>query len=416
MLDRVAKLLDTPPEVVALSFARMADALGNSLIIILLPLYIAREPSPWFDFPTEFLVGLAISLYGFLFALGQPFAGALTDRVGRRRPFILGGLAIMAAATIGLMFVHRYAWIFGLRGIQGLGVALIIPATLALITGVTRKHNRGHAMGVYSTFRMAGFATGPLLAGVLQVHFGFNAAFLVGGAFLAIAFMLVYFTVDEPGGSREEAAGSTSASLIESRGRSGFWPSQSILTLMFATVILAASLSMISALENEFNARLSQTAIGFGVAFSALTVSRLLVQIPVGTWSDHIGRKKLIVGGLLALAPITVLFGYVDSTLQLVGVRIVQGIATAAVAAPAFALAGDLAPAGSEGREMSFVTMGFGLGLGAGPLLAGWLAGYLGFAVPFYVVGALSALAAFAVWRFARESITAGEAVQATGD
>jgi MFS family permease len=99
-----------------------------------------------------------------------------------------------------------------------------------------------------------------------------------------------------------------------------------------------------------------------------------------------------------------------------VGVRIVQGIATAAVAAPAFALAGDLAPAGSEGREMSFVTMGFGLGLGAGPLLAGWLAGYLGFAVPFYVVGALSALAAFAVWRFARESITAGEAVQATGD
>lgn len=416
MLDRVAKLLDTPPEVVALSFARMADALGNSLIIILLPLYIAREPSPWFDFPTEFLVGLAISLYGFLFALGQPFAGALTDRLGRRRPFILSGLALMAVATVGLMFVHRYAWIIGLRGIQGLGVALIIPATLALITGVTHTHNRGHAMGVYSTFRMAGFATGPLLAGVLQVHFGFNAAFLVGGGFLAIAFLLVYFTVDEPRGPGHEAAADTPTSPIEEVGRSGFWPSRSILALMFATIILAASLSMISALENVFNTRLSQTAIGFGVAFSALTLSRLVVQIPLGRWSDRIGRKKLIVGGLLTLAPITVLFGYVGSTGQLIGVRVVQGVSTAAVAAPAFALAGDLAPAGREGREMSFVTMGFGLGLGAGPLLAGWLAGYLGFAVPFYVVGALSALAAFAVWRFARESITAGEAVQATDD
>jgi MFS family permease len=58
---------------------------------------------------------------------------------------------------------------------------------------------------------------------------------------------------------------------------------------------------------------------------------------------------------------------------------------------------------------MSFVTMGFGLGLGVGPLLAGMLAGYVGFEVPFYAVGALSLVAAFLVWRWAEESIAPGE-------
>ena len=58
---------------------------------------------------------------------------------------------------------------------------------------------------------------------------------------------------------------------------------------------------------------------------------------------------------------------------------------------------------------MSFVTMGFGLGLGLGPLLAGGLAGYVGFRVPFYVVGALSLVAAGLVWVWAQESIGPGE-------
>jgi MFS family permease len=413
MLKRTAKLLQTEPEVVALSFARMADALGNSLLIIVLPLYIAAQPSSWLSLPREAMVGLVISLYGFVFALGQPFAGAASDRLGRRKPFILAGLALMTLATLGFIFADEYAWIIVLRCLQGVGVALIIPSVLAIISGVTEKRNRGNAMGVYSTFRMIGFASGPLLAGFIQVHFGFNATFLVGGAFLIVALVLVQTTVTERPISAEEPKGRERRPRAARRkpdtALPGFIPSWTLLALMFSTIVLASSLSMISALENEFNERLSQTAIGFGLAFSALTVARLFVQIPIGRLSDRIGRKRLIIGGMVALAPLTVLFGYVTSTEQLVGLRLLQGVATAGVASPAFALAGDLARKGGEGREMGFVTMGFGLGLGVGPLAAGGLAGYLGFTVPFYVVGALSLLAAGLVWRWAEESIAPGE-------
>jgi MFS family permease len=180
-----------------------------------------------------------------------------------------------------------------------------------------------------------------------------------------------------------------------------------MLALMLSSVVLASSLSMIAALETDFNARLEQTALGFGIAFSALTISRLIVQIPMGRLSDRIGRKVIIIVSLVVLAPITLLFGYVGTTLQLVGLRVAQGIATAGIAAPAFALAGDLAREGGEGQQMSYVTMGFGLGLAAGPLLAGALAGYTGnFALPFWIVGAGCVLAAAVVWRWAEESIT----------
>lgn len=404
MLRAVARLLRTEPEVLVLSFARMADALGNSLLIVLLPLYIAEQPATWLNIPTTAQVGLVISLYGFVFAFAQPLAGWATDRVGRRKPFILTGLVLMTLATLGFIFADQYIWIVVLRSLQGLGVAMIIPSVLALISGATEKKTRGNAMGVYSTFRMVGFATGPLLAGILHVTYGFNAAFLVGAGFLIIAILLVHFMVKEaadPDGEESPPGGGR-------RKRSVGWsaPTATNLALMSGTIVMASSLSMISALENEFNARLSQTALGFGVAFSALTVSRLFVQIPLGRLSDRIGRKKLIVTGLVALAPLTVLFGYVTTTPQLINLRLVQGVATACISAPAFALAADLARRGGEGREMSFLTMGFGLGMGIGPLIAGGLGSYLGFEVPFLVVGGMSLVAAWLVAKWAEESIT----------
>lgn len=407
MLRLTARLLRTEPEVLALSVARMADALGNSLLIVLLPLYIADQPSSWLGLPTETQVGIVVSLYGFLFAFAQPFAGVATDRVGRRKPFILVGLLLMMGATLGFIFAHRYVWIVVLRCLQGLGVAMIIPSVLALISAVTEKRTRGNAMGVYSTFRMVGFATGPLLAGFLHVYVGFNAAFLAGATFLGIAVLLVQFTVQES--PRTETPSGGFAGRGDPPRRAAMAPTATNLVLMASTIVMASSLSMISALENEFNDRLSQTALGFGIAFSALTVARLFVQIPLGRLSDRIGRKKLIVTGLIALAPLTILFGFVTSTLQLINLRLAQGVATACISAPAFALASDLARKGGEGREMSFVTMGFGLGMGVGPLIAGALGGYLGFEVPFYVVGTSSLVAAWMVGRWAEESIKPGE-------
>jgi DHA1 family multidrug resistance protein-like MFS transporter len=135
-----------------------------------------------------------------------------------------------------------------------------------------------------------------------------------------------------------------------------------------------------------------------------LMVSRLLFQIPLGRLSDYIGRKKVILAGLFLLVPATALLGEAQTTLQLVGLRLMQGLASAGIAAPAFALAADLASAGGEGRQMSVITMGFSMGLMLGPLVAGILA-VVFFELPFLVGGALALIGAWVVYRYVPETV-----------
>jgi MFS family permease len=122
--------------VVALSVARMSDALGNSILFIAIPLYVAKLPSPLLSFlPNSVLVGILISLYGFLFSGLQPLTGALSDRLSRRKPFIIGGLFIMGLCTLSFVLASRYIHLIFIRALQGVGVALTVPAALALMAG-----------------------------------------------------------------------------------------------------------------------------------------------------------------------------------------------------------------------------------------------------------------------------------------
>ncbi len=402
MFSRFADSIGANRVVVALSVARLGDALGNSILFIIIPLYVAKLPSRILSLPDTVLVGILISLYGLTNALLQPVVGALLDRISRRKPFIIGGLVLMGAGTLAFVVAGQFASLVVIRMVQGIGVALTVPAALALMAAATEKRTRGGSMGIYTSMRMVGLAIGPLIGGFLHDTYGFNAAFFAGAGFIALGLLLVQFWVKEvPADVSEEKA----------RPFRVFNPellTAGVLGLAFATFVMAASFSMMGALENQFNQRLSQNALGFGVAFSALMVSRLIFQVPFGWLSDRIGRKYIIIAGMILLAPATILLGLAATTLQLTGYRVFQGLASAAVAAPAFALAGDLAQRGGEGRQMSLITTGFGLGIALGPLLAGVLA-VAAFELPFIIGGVLSLIGAWVVFHYVPETVHRGE-------
>jgi MFS family permease len=387
--------------VIALSVARLGDAVGNSILFIALPLYVAKLPAPLIHVEETVRVGLLLSLYGLVASVLQSFAGAWSDRLGRRKPLILGGLAIMCAGTLGFLFATRFLDLLLLRMLQGIGVALTIPASMALMAVATRRETRGSAMGIYSTMRMVGFAGGPLISGFLLVTFGFPSVFIAGAAFVLLGMIIVSVWVKEP----QVPPNAVPAEGFLMFDRKLLDPG--IVGAGLATFLMASSFSMMTTLEHQFNERLDQTALGFSVAFSALMVSRLLFQVPLGRLSDRIGRKPLLIGGLVLMGPATALLGMVTSTLQLTGVRLVQGLAAGAIAAPAFAVAADLSSAGGEGRQMSIVTIGFGLGLALGPLIAGVLALH-SFEMPFMIGGLMCLAGAWVVLRFVPETVHRG--------
>lgn len=395
MIGWAEKHLGANRAVLAISLARMGDGVGNSVLLVTLPLYVAEVPSPW-ALPTPVLVGILISAFGLVSSAVQPLAGAWVDRFGRRKAAILAGLGLMALCTLAFLGTGSYTSLALLRVAQGIGFAVTLPASLAILKSGTEPHTRGGAMGVFTTFRMIGFAAGPLLGGFLQSRYGFAAAFVGATVAILVGMAAVQLWVREP----EDTPGPEARFEVFDRS----WLEPGLLPLGFATFVMASNVAMMTALENGFNERLGQTALGFGVAFSALPLTRVLLQAPLGRLSDHVGRKPLVLAGLLLLAPATVALGHAATTLQLTAVRLVQGLATAAIAAPAFALAADLAAAGREARQMSLLTTGFALGIAVGPLLAGLLAVH-SFELPFWFGGALTLVVTAVVWRAAPETV-----------
>jgi MFS family permease len=384
--------------VLALSVARLADAMGNSILFIIIPLYVAHLPAPWFPWPEPVRAGILISMYGLVNACLQPFTGGLSDRTNRRKPFIQGGLILMGVSTLSFSFAVRFTDLLLLRALQGVGVALTIPASMAVMARASAPQTRGGSMGIYSTARMTGFAGGPVLGGFLYDRFGFNWSFYIATALIFIALVLVQVLVKE---EPVAASGSGKRSfLLFDR----HLLNAGILGAGLATFMMAGGFSMMTPLEEQFNQRLHETALAFSVAFSALMVSRLVLQIPLGRLSDRFGRKPFIISGLVLMALSTALLSEAATTEQLIWIRVLQGIGAAGIAAPTFALAGDLARAGGEGQQMSIVTMGFGLGIALGPLMAGLLAAS-SFQLPFFVMGIILLVSAWVIYKKVPETV-----------
>jgi len=409
-------VLGVDNRVLALATARMADALGNSFLIIVLPLYIASGQITLegivggellgFVLTEEFLIGLVLSLFGFLNSFGQPFTGRLSDRTSKRKVYILGGLVVFGVASAAYPFVSSYWAVLLVRAFQGIGAALTVPVTVALVNDyATSNEERGGNFGVFNTFRLIGFGFGPIVAGAVvtggfgnervvtydvfgTMVSGFDAAFSIAVLGAVVSFALVSLLVSDPDDLEADAGDDLSIS-VRAREGSGLDP---VFVLGVATLFMALTIALYATLQADINARLDQGSTLFGLQFSAVVIANVFFQVPIGRLSDEYGRRPFLLAGFVILAPSVLLQGIVLDPWLMLGARFVQGVAVACVFAPALALAGDLAGKGQSGTQLSVLTMAFGLGVALGPLTSGVLVSY-GFAVPFAFGAALALVA-----------------------
>jgi len=417
-------ILDTDRRIFALAFARMADSIGNSFLIVVLPLYITSGvvTGGTFGLAPALVTGIILSAFGFFNSAIQPLAGRWSDRTGKRRIFVIAGLLVLTVANFTYTLVASYDLVLLVRVAQGVGVALTIPSTIALVNELSTDAGRGGSMGVFNTFRMVGFGIGPVVAGGV-IHAGpyqlagfalsgFEAAFYVAALGSLVGAVMVYALVSDPAveESDVEASDDVSIAVLDPDGDHLLDP---VFTLGIASLFMAIGIAILAPLESQINETLAQTPTMFGVEFAAFTLAQVLLQAPIGSASDTYGRKPFIVGGLLLLVPSTLVIGLVTTPAGMIVARFVQGVAGAAIFAPAFALAGDIARGRSSGTTLSVLTMAFGLGTAIGPLTGGYLAGFslpfgTTYVVPFVASAALAALALVLVYTQVEETVDTG--------
>ncbi len=126
--------------------------------------------------------------------------GALGDRYGRRRIFIIGvALFSLASAWCGASAtIHQLVLA---RAIQGIGAALLVPGSLAIISSSFGEKDRGRAIGTWSGFTAITAAFGPVIGGWLIEHVSWRMVFFINLPLAIVVFMISFFRVPE---SRDE--------------------------------------------------------------------------------------------------------------------------------------------------------------------------------------------------------------------
>lgn len=406
----LADWFDVDRRVLTLGLARMMDSFGNSFIVVVLPLYISSGiiSGDFFGLTASLITGIILSMYGFFNSFGQPFAGRFSDRLGKRKEFIMAGLGVLSVATFSYTLVHSYTALIVIRAIQGLAVALTIPAVVALVDDYAGgAGRRGGSMGTYNTFRLIGFGIGPVVSGIVLAaapysftiagytfkFSGFESAFYIAVIGTLTSFTLVGLLIHDPEETQASAGDELDISILSHDAERTLDP---VFSLALASLFVAIGIALLTAIEPEINDRLDQGPFLFSIEFAAFVVSQALLQIPIGNASDKYGRKQFVFWGLVLLVPATFVQGLVTEPWQLFVARLVQGVGAAMEFAPALALAGDFAKAGHSGTTLSLITLTFGLGVAIGPLAAGYLIRY-GYTVPFAFGAALAAIGAVVV-------------------
>ena len=127
--------------------------------------------------------------------------GALADRLGRKRVF-LAGLVIFTLASLACMASPTLGFVIAARVVQGLGAALLVPASLAILGADFEGTARAKAIGTWAAAGAIGGALGPIIGGWLVDHVGWRAIFalIVPISLAAVALGALYV----PGGRDAE--------------------------------------------------------------------------------------------------------------------------------------------------------------------------------------------------------------------
>jgi EmrB/QacA subfamily drug resistance transporter len=157
-----------------------------------------------------------VESYALLLAALLLVGGALGDRFGRRRVF-LAGVLVFAAASLACALSQTVGQLIGWRAVQGLGGALLVPGSLAMISAYFPEDERGRAFGTWAAASGVTSAVGPLLGGYLIDHFSWAWAFAVNLPLAAIVLAVTWMGVppDQAGArtSRLDLPGAALATL-----------------------------------------------------------------------------------------------------------------------------------------------------------------------------------------------------------
>ncbi|TDZ43087.1 Tetracycline resistance protein, class B [Mycobacteroides franklinii] len=391
--DHAAVTPRLPWEIWVLVVASLVIALGFGVVAPALPQY-ARS----FGVSVTAATAVVSSFAAFRLVFA-PAAGALVQRLGERWVYMTG-LLIVATSTGICAFVHSYWQLLVFRSLGGIGSTMFTVSAAALLVRIAPEQIRGRAQGLYGSSFLLGMVAGPAV-GSAVVGLSLSAPFIIYSAALVIVAALVYF-------------GLRRSTLLEVADVNV--TPVTLTSALHHRTFLAALMSNFSAGWAIFGIRgallpllvvevLHQRPGAAGLVFAAFAAGDVSTAFLAGSWSDDIGRKPLVVAGLLVCGSTVVAMGFVSSLPVLIVLSLIGGIGAGLYASPQQAAVADVVGSrGRAGTALATFQMTSDIGLVIGPVVAGVIAEQTSYGWAFVVGGAMPLIAAVA-WVFAPETL-----------
>jgi EmrB/QacA subfamily drug resistance transporter len=174
----------------AVAFALFMIMLDNTVVNVALP-----------SIQRDLAIGLSelewiVNAYALTFAVLMLTGGKLADFMGRRQIFVIG-LAIFTASSLACGLATSGEMLIGARAVQGIGAALMMPATLGIISATFPVEERGMAIGIWAGVSALALAFGPLVGGLLTEHIAWGWIFFINVPVGALAIVVARLVIRE---------------------------------------------------------------------------------------------------------------------------------------------------------------------------------------------------------------------------
>src|SRR5262245_59214124 len=181
----------------AVAFGLFMIMLDNTIVNVALPsiqrdLGISISELEW-----------VVNGYALTFAVFLLTGGKLADLFGRRRLFIIG-LVIFTAASLACGLANSAGFLIGARVVQGVGSAMMNPATLSIITATFPPRQRGMAIGIWAGVSAMALAIGPLVGGLITQYVSWNWIFFINVPVGILGIFVARLVIDESRGTSKD--------------------------------------------------------------------------------------------------------------------------------------------------------------------------------------------------------------------
>jgi MFS family permease len=359
------------------SFASFFHDIGAEMVLSVWPLYLKTVLGANMQ-----IIGLIDGLSDAVVSMSQAVGGYISDRIGKRKVFVMIGYMFGGVARIGYSLASHWTQLIPFRVIDRSGKVRTSPRD-AIIAELSAKRDRGEHFGILRLMDNLGSVVGVLFSMALLSYLGYRKLFLVASlpSFLAVA--LVTFLVPE-------RRGKVAADRVVIHFRDV--DRNFILFLIASAVFALGSFSYSFLLIAATAAHLPVAVVP--IYYLLATFIAGISSLPFGVLSDRLGRKVILQLGFISWALVGALFLMVGMhPLVLVLAFILFGLMNGAIDTVQRVFVAELAPKHFVASTMGAFQMVIGLMSLPASLIAGFLWDKVGQNAPFHFALTLTAIA-----------------------